>query len=86
MRRFPSRVPVSYPMRRIQSSTLIMLRRIIIGSYSEFPESGDICIIKFEPDFSMTQPDVPVDGGLALFCPACPQIGINIPPENRMES
>ena len=27
------------------------------------------------------RPDVPVEGGLALFCPACPQIGINIPPE-----
>jgi hypothetical protein len=24
-----------------------------------------------------------MDGGLALFCPACPQIGINIPPENE---
>ncbi|KIM74954.1 hypothetical protein PILCRDRAFT_79556, partial [Piloderma croceum F 1598] len=27
------------------------------------------------------RPDVPADSGLALFCPACPQIGINIPPE-----
>ena len=27
------------------------------------------------------RPDIPIDGGLALFCPACPQIGINIPPE-----
>ncbi len=22
-------------------------------------------------------------GALALFCPACPQLGINIPPENE---
>jgi len=27
------------------------------------------------------RPDSPLDGGLALFCPACPQIDINIPPE-----
>lgn len=25
--------------------------------------------------------DRPLDGGLALFCPACPQFDINIPPE-----
>ena len=25
------------------------------------------------------RPDTPINGGLALFCPACPQMGINIP-------
>ena len=29
------------------------------------------------------RPDAPVDGGLALFCPACPQVDINIPPETE---
>jgi hypothetical protein len=27
------------------------------------------------------RPDITIDGGLALFCPACPQMDINIPPE-----
>ena len=27
------------------------------------------------------QPDNPVDDGLAVFCPTCPQMDINIPPE-----
>jgi hypothetical protein len=27
------------------------------------------------------RPDHPVEGGLALFCPACPQIDINVKPE-----
>jgi hypothetical protein len=27
------------------------------------------------------QPDIPVEGGLALFCPTCLQVDINIPPE-----
>jgi hypothetical protein len=26
-----------------------------------------------------------VPGALALFCPACPQLGINIPPENEWQ-
>jgi hypothetical protein len=26
---------------------------------------------------------VQLDGGLALFCPACPQMDINIPPETE---
>jgi hypothetical protein len=34
-------------------STHIMQCRIVIRSYSEFPESGGICIIKFELDLSM---------------------------------
>ena len=29
------------------------------------------------------RPDNPVDGGLAVFCPACPQMDINIPPETE---
>ena len=29
------------------------------------------------------RPDKPVEGGLALFCPACPQIGINTLPETE---
>src|ERR1700727_1101755 len=32
------------------------------------------------------RPDTSVDGGLALFCPACPQIGINIPPETEWKA
>lgn len=31
------------------------------------------------------RPDHPEEGGLALFCPACPQVGINIPPETEWE-
>ncbi|KIM78569.1 hypothetical protein PILCRDRAFT_11035 [Piloderma croceum F 1598] len=31
--------------------------------------------------FVHDRPDIPVDGGLALFFPACPQMDINIPPE-----
>ena len=29
------------------------------------------------------RPKDPIDGGLALFCPACPQFDINIPPESE---
>ena len=25
--------------------------------------------------------DSPMNGEMAIFCPACPQIGINVPPE-----
>ncbi|KAI0245553.1 hypothetical protein BJV78DRAFT_1158538 [Lactifluus subvellereus] len=32
---------------------------------------------------SRVPPDISIDGGLALFCPACPQIDINIPPETE---
>ena len=34
-------------------SAPIMLCRIVIRSYSEFPESGEICIIEFELELSM---------------------------------
>ena len=29
------------------------------------------------------RPDTPINGSLALFCPACPQIDINIPLETE---
>lgn len=29
------------------------------------------------------RPDKPIEGGLALFCPACPQVGINTLPETE---
>ena len=32
------------------------------------------------------RPDIPADGSLALICPACLQIGINIPPETEWKS
>jgi hypothetical protein len=32
------------------------------------------------------QPDIPVEGGLALFFPACPQVHINIPPETEWKA
>jgi hypothetical protein len=32
------------------------------------------------------RPDTPVDGGLAIFCPACPQMDINIPPETEWKA
>lgn len=32
------------------------------------------------------RPDKPVEGGLALFCPACPQIGINTLPETEWKA
>ena len=30
--------------------------------------------------------DVPIDGGLAMFCPACPQVDINIPRPTEWKS
>src|ERR1700677_3558941 len=32
------------------------------------------------------QPDHPVQGGLVLFCPACPQMDINIPSETEWKT
>lgn len=32
------------------------------------------------------RPDNPEEGGLALFCPACPQIGINTAPETEWKA
>ena len=32
------------------------------------------------------QIDVPIDGGLAMFCPACPQVDINIPRPTKWKS
>lgn len=29
------------------------------------------------------RPDTSIDGGLALFCPACPQMDINVPPSSE---
>jgi hypothetical protein len=36
--------------------------------------------------FVHDRPDNPVNGGLALFCPACPQTGVNIPPEDQWKA
>jgi len=32
------------------------------------------------------RPDSPAEGGLALFCPACPQVGINTAPETEWKA
>ncbi|KAI0245232.1 hypothetical protein BJV78DRAFT_1140113, partial [Lactifluus subvellereus] len=51
-------------------SALIMQCRIAIRSY-------------FEAGVIHDRPDISIDGRLALFCPACLQIDINIPPETE---
>ena len=30
--------------------------------------------------------DTPIDSDLALFCPACPQVNINIPPKTKWKT
>jgi hypothetical protein len=61
-----------------------MRYRTDIESYSECLESGGIFTTALELELFMI--DLSVDGGLAVFCPACPQMDINIPPETEWKA
>jgi hypothetical protein len=80
---FPSKVPVRFPTDRI---TFLVSDKAMQNRYRELlrvSRQWRDLHNRIRAGVVHDRPDVPVDGGLALFCPACPQMDINIPPESE---
>jgi CxC2 like cysteine cluster associated with KDZ transposases len=82
---FPSQVPVSGPMVGWCSHIYDMVQdryRELLRVSRQWRDLHN----RIRAGVVHDRPDHPVEGGLALFCPACPQMDINIPPETEWKS
>jgi len=78
---FPSQVPVSLPFHWTKFLLLTIWFQDRYRELLRVSRQWKDLHHRMRAGVVHDRPDYPLEGGLALFCPACPQMDVNIPPE-----